>query len=360
MALNEGSAPEVDLIIPVHTPTRPIERAVRSALRSDASVRITVVAHNTDPEPIAARLGALSSDRRVRILEFADGIRSATGPFNFGLDQATGRFTSVMGSDDELEPGAIASWLRLADRRNAAAVIPRQRHASGGGVMTPVARPLRTTGLDPVRDRLDYRSAPLGLVSRERFGELRFAEGLRTGEDVSYVLRLWASGEEIAFDRRGPAYLVHDDAGDRITFTEAPVRDDLEHIERILDDPWFRGLPEPVRRAFATKALRVSVFGAVHGRQNRDHWAPEDLASLRRIAERLIAAADRPEGPLSRADRNLLDAILGPDADAARLRALGEARRRFASIDALIPRRIGRILDREAPLRFITASLFLR
>ena len=97
----------VDLVIAVHTPTRPIARAVRSALSAGRSARVTVVCHNVDRADIAAVLDGLADDDRVRLIELRDGLFSPSGPFNAGLDAADATWVSIMGSDDELEPGAL-------------------------------------------------------------------------------------------------------------------------------------------------------------------------------------------------------------------------------------------------------------
>ena len=166
--------PDVDLVVAVHDLRRPIGRAVGSALANRvASVRVTVVAHGLSPDALARSLGPLADDARVRTLAFSDGVSSPAGPFNAGITAATGRFVAIMGSDDELEAGAIDSWLDVADRTGSRAVIPRLRHASGRGVPTPPVRPGRTRGLDPVRDRLAYRTAPLGLLHREHSARSR-------------------------------------------------------------------------------------------------------------------------------------------------------------------------------------------
>lgn len=192
----------VDVVIAVHTAQRPIARAVSSALASPVRVRVTVVAHNLDPALIEDNLAgvAVPPGSSVRVLAFTDTTRSPAGPFNHGLDAAQAPYAAVMGSDDRLAPGAIASWLALARRTGAAAVVARLATAHPDGavaavVPTPPTRPWRTTMLDGVRDRLSYRSAPLGLLDRaalERLG-LRFTLGHEVGEDVAFVTRLWFS-----------------------------------------------------------------------------------------------------------------------------------------------------------------------
>ncbi|QKJ20021.1 glycosyltransferase family 2 protein [Microbacterium hominis] len=349
---------QVDVVVAVHDPARPVDRAVRSALSAAAPgvVRAIVVAHNTDPAGIGERLGVLARHPDVRLLDLQDGIRSPAGPFNAGLDAVTARFSSVLGSDDELAPGAVASWLRRADCTGADAVMTRLRHAGGAVVPTPPVRALRIGALDPVRDRLSYRSAPLGLVSTARFGDLRFATGLPVGEDVPYVTRLWFSGARIAYDRRGPAYLIHTDVGGRTTVAPRPIADELAYVPVVLDDPWFTSLAADARAAIAVKLVRIHVFGAVTNRPDPAAWSTADREALRERAARILASGAGIERVLSRRDRAVLDAALDPSTDTAILIERARLRRQRAHPDALLPRDLRHTLHREAPLRLSAAS----
>ncbi|HWV49073.1 MAG TPA: glycosyltransferase family A protein, partial [Microbacterium sp.] len=128
---------DVDVIVAVHDPARPIERAVASVLTSDSVAKVIVVCHNIPIDPIRARLGSIAGDERVHLEELQDGTRSPAGPFNRGLDIADGAFVSVMGSDDEVEPGAIDAWRRAAAQQEADVVMAPLRHAAGARVPTP-------------------------------------------------------------------------------------------------------------------------------------------------------------------------------------------------------------------------------
>ncbi len=347
---------EVDVVIAVHDPRRPIERAVGSVLAGGlADLRVTVVVHNTEGAPIRNRLDRFSSDHRLRVIRHVDGIASPAGPFNRGLADADAEFTSIMGSDDELQPGAIDSWLTLARRDRADAVVARVRHASRAAVATPVTRPWRRRGLDPVRDRLSYRSAPLGLVSSERFGDLRFETGLSVGEDLPYVCRLWFAGARVAYDRFGPAYLVHDDAPGRVTLVARPISEEFAYLDAVLGS-WFESLEEGQQAAIVVKFLRVHLFGAVFNRQDEDWWTVAERSDLASIASRLLAAGHGIEKVLSRRDRDLLDRILNPDVATGALLEAAVERRSFAHLAALVPRSLLSALHREAPLRFAAAS----
>lgn len=353
--------PGVDVVVAVHDPNRPVARAVRSVVdHNGEGTRLTLVCHDVAASAVLERLAPEHRDR-VRTIEHRDGIASPAGPFNAGIDAATAEYVCVMGSDDSLEPGAIASWYWLARSADADAVIARLEHANGSVVRTPPTRPWRRGPLDGVRDRLSYRSAPLGLVARraiERLG-LRMEEGLAVGEDVGFVTRLWFSGT-VLYDRAGPAYRIGADATDRVTMVRRPIVDELAFLRRLLTRPWFDSLDLDQRRALCVKAIRIHLFGAVHNRPDPDWWSPAEREALADVAAALLRAAPHAEAVLSLADRRLLDRVLDRGGDAAGLIALAHERRRHGTPRTLLTRDPWRILAREAPLRMMAASALVR
>ena len=371
------TAVEVDVVIAVHTAQRPVARAVISVFAAAnpsaaqgggrVPVRVTVVAHNIDAAVIEANLeGVLvPAGSSLRVLPFVDETRSPAGPFNHGLDAADAPYVAVMGSDDRLAAGALASWVALARRTEAAVVIARLANARPDGsisvVPTPPARPLRTARLDGVKDRLSYRSAPLGLIDRktmERLG-LRFTLGHEVGEDVAFVTRLWFSGEPIAFDRRGPAYLVQDDALDRTTYVARPVSRELAFLADLVAQQWFVSLPLRARRAAATKLLRIHVFGLLINR-TPDFWTSQERATLADITRSVVRSAPGCQRVLSRADRAVLDAVTDPAGPVDQTLALARARRLHGRPQTIITRDLRMLMAREAPLRLMAASVMVR
>ena len=353
------STPQIDVVIPVHSATRPVDRAVRSVLDgTSADVRVNVVAHNIDPAVIASNLGTLLSDARVRLLPFEDGIRSPAGPMNHGIDQATAPFLSVMGSDDELAPGAIDSWLRLQAATGATTVLARIRIVGrGSDPYPPVRNGRRQRELDARKDRLTYRSAPLGVVDRQRFADLRFTEGLPSGEDLAYTATLWFTGQHIAYDMTGPAYLVHDDADDRVTFSSRDVAADFAFLDAIETAPWYPRLRRAERRALAIKILRVHLFDAILARAN----APEGLSAHRldliAVIERLERMAPGVLRLLARVDRQVIDELQVNEPEKARILHLLDARWNYRTIGALTPRNPFLALHGQAPFRTLFAGL---
>lgn len=350
----------VDVVIPVHSATRPLRRAAASVLdHTAAPVAVIVVAHNIAGDTVRTMLEDLVDDDRVRVIELQDGIHSPAGPLNTGLDAATAPYVAVMGSDDEFAPGAVDSWLALARRTGAAMVIARVFRVGQGNVAYPPVRPRRTRRLDPVKDRLSYRSAPLGLIERERLGDLRFTENLRSGEDLPYTVHAWFSGHPLAYDVYGPAYLEHPDATDRVSFAGRTVDEDFAFLAHVIDTQWFRSLSRRERTAVGVKILRTQVFDAVANRARIGRWDDDDRTSLQTIVSRILAVAPHAERLISRVDRALLDAALANDSDPGTILHLIERRWHYRSFNALVPRNPFLVFHRQAPFRTLYAGFFL-
>lgn len=350
----------VDVVIAVHTTDRPIARAVRSVLEHNGQgVRLIVVCHNIEAEQIRAQVEPAHRDQ-ITWVEHHDGKKRPAGPFNAGIRAATGEYIAIMGSDDVVQPGAVSSWYWLARRSHADAVIARLERA-GRVVPTPPTRPWRRTRLDGIKDRLCYRSAPLGLVSREaitRLG-LRLDEEVPVGDDVGFVTRLWFH-TNVVFDRRGPAYVIGQDATDRVTYSPRPIATELAFLSRLLTQHWFLRLSLQQRRSAVAKYLRIHLFGAVYHRCDPTVWTPEQRRDLAQVARALLQAAPGCAAVLSRADRLLLDEIEDEAGSPDRLISLARARRRHGRPGTVLTRDLTQLLAREAPLRLMAASVLMR
>ncbi|MGW9627092.1 glycosyltransferase family 2 protein [Microbacterium sp. NPDC055521] len=350
----------MDVVVAVHNTSRPIDRAVGSILDgTDAAVRVTVVCHGLSSDAIGDRLGSRADHPSVRLVEHHDEVASPAGPFNAGLDLASAEFTAVLGSDDELEPHAIDAWLATARRTGARAVICRQRFVSGKLARTPITRPWRSRGLDPVEDRLAYRTAPLGLISRHDFSHIRFSDGLTTGEDIAYGLHVWFSGAAISFARHDPGYIVHDEATvDRVTSPIRDPEDEFAFLPHVIETSWFDRLSIESKTSIGIKLLRSHVVPAVLARSQRAKLEESDAAAFTTIVNRIgSATARRSMEVLSRRDARLLDA-LGHGSEA--VSAASEAYRRRVPAAALLPNAPRRIFDRESPPRLLAAAAFNR
>ena len=351
------TVPEAEIVIAVHTADRPVRRAVESVLAAaPGRVGAVVVCHNMDPGPVREQLAGLPET--VRLIELADAIPSPAGPFNYGLDQSRAGFVGIMGSDDTLEPGAVSAWLDTAQATGAAAVIAPVRYRGGPRILTPRARVFRGPLVDPLRDRLAYRTAPLGLIRREALSRLglRLSQGLRTGEDLEFGLRLWFSGEKIAYPAHAPAYLVGQDADERVTSAVLPLGSQFQDVTSLVSGTWFPALPAAQREAIAVKLLRGHVISAAVRRGAEFSWGAEDRQAISAVVRSLTAAAPGAPRLLSAPDERLLlvlrDAVSGEEISA-------ELRRRAAAgaLQRTFTRRWLANIRREAPLRTNLNSL---
>lgn len=352
----------VDVIVPVHDVTRPIRRAVESVFDQTPAglVRVLVICHNMPDTGIREKLDGLIDAGRVVLVPFADGIRSPAGPFNHGLSIADAPYLSIMGSDDFLEPGAMAAWISHVRASEPDAALVPLRHQHGELLMNPLTRWRRTSRLDPVRDRLFYRTAPLGLLrlSVVRALGLTFTARMPVGKDMAFSARLWAAGVRIDYLKRTPAYVIGADAESRVTTQPRPVVEAMAAVLDLVGRDWVAGASESVRRSLVTKLLRIHILGAVITRSQPEAWSPADVLDLRASARTVIAAAPGAVSPLSRADRALLDAVLDEGSSAHSLASAVSSHRTASRVDQILPRNPARLLDRESNLvRFLLYRL---
>ncbi|HCS61197.1 MAG TPA: hypothetical protein DIW46_07355 [Microbacterium sp.] len=348
------TTPFVDVVIACHDLTRPIERAVGSVLASDRSrdlTRVTVVAHGQPGAELTDRLKDLAGSWRV--IEHADGIRSPAGPFNRGLAQATAEYCAVMGSDDYLEPGAIEAWIDRARESKADMIVAPMKIAGQPVMLNPLPRVRRTTKLDAARDRMLYRTAPLGLMRTEtvRRLELQLSEGMPTGEDIEFGVRLFTEAERVDFPFQAPCYVIGTDAQQRTSHTALDVAATLAPLAHLLDGSVPTRLSASHRRALAIKFIRVSVLGAVRARPVAKHWTANDVATLKAMLNRLVELSPGALAPLSRQERELTDAILSATTATDIVDGLARSNAMTTRAQRLLPRSWGSWLDRESVLR---------
>ncbi|WP_404475513.1 glycosyltransferase [Microbacterium aerolatum] len=345
------SSPTVDVVIACHDDRRPIERAVSSVLQDEKTrhlVRVTVVAHGLDQTLIERRLDGIKGE--IRVVPYRDGIRSAAGPFNHGLDLVEAEYCAVMGSDDFLEPGTMAAWIsHVRDHRPDAAIA--QVRLQGHTVMpNPLVRLGRHRNLDAGRDRLFYRTAPLGLIRTARMRELglRMLEGVRVGEDFEFGVRLWAHGGRIDLLSGAGTYVIGEDAPERTTLGSMTVSERFAPIVCLIDDGVVAALSPAHRKALITKLVRVSVVG------NAQALAAElddaDVAEIAVLLRRLLDVAPTAVRSFNRQDRVVLDGLLSAPT-AARLQADVARSRGAGRVDRWLTPDIVHSFARESTLR---------
>ena len=271
------------IVIPVHAEDRPIRRAVGSVLANPGAGAV-VVAHNIDPA-----LLDLPDDPRVQLVELSDGTRYPGAAFNRGIAAATAPWVGVMGSDDWYEPGAIDSMLMRAEVNGADGVIaPLRYNRSKENESNPMT--WRRSKLHAARDRLFFRTAPLGLFRRGIFDDPRFLfdDDVVAGVDQRNSVLLYASGLNIAHDPRDPAYVVGDDATERVSTNQRPLAEQTEAWGRLWEDPDILSLPPKVRKALAEKFTEMHLLQIVAARPRLEQWLDGDFDWLSGLANRVL------------------------------------------------------------------------
>ena len=358
-AANESPL-DIDVIIAVHSATRPVARAVRSALKTASRVRVTVVVHNIDPAVIERNLGDLVDDPRVRLIELQDGIRSPAGPMNLGLRKATADWFALLGSDDEFEAGALDAWLELAQRTAADVVIAGIQDVGRPSDPYPPKRRDRVSDLDGDRDRLVYRSAPLGLVSLRAFPGVQLAAGLPSGEDLPLVARLWMTGARVSFDPALPLYIGHVDAEDRVTAEPRPVAADFAFLDHIVGAEWWDLVGPKARRALVLKTIRIHVFDAIVARLSEGGLEPTARTAIRAVLDRLRAMSPNAFRLLSIADSKAITTALRATSTREDITRAIDARWNYGSLPTLITSNPFLSLHRHAPFRLLQAGIAVR
>ncbi|GAA2235026.1 hypothetical protein GCM10010401_03610 [Rarobacter faecitabidus] len=288
------SDPFIDFVIAAHDPRRRVDRAVASVLAADstANVRLTLVLHNQPRSAFAGQIGQYADDSRLRIVEFHDESRSPAGPFNHGISLASGEYFGIMGSDDFLEPGALEAWASLARAHRPDYLMASLRDQDGAVWREPLLRPGRRRGLDPVRDRLNYRTAPLGLISTRFYRDrhLQLTPGFASGEDIEAGLAVINLGR-VDSALGAPSYVVGKDAPERVTHAQRGYGEEIAPLARLREVEWLAALPPRRKTAIAVKLWRLSVVARVAVRRTESDWPQPDVAALQAFAQWLAEFA---------------------------------------------------------------------
>ncbi len=354
-----------DIIVAVHDLRRNVDRAVRSILADpDQRVRALVIAHNLPRAEVEAALAHLIDEYpgRVRVEELSDGVPSPSGPFNLGLAISDAEYVGIMGSDDELDAGAVSQWRRTAQRHRADTVIAKVvRGEQRTLVRSPPKRVLRTGVLDFAKDRLSYRSAPLGLIRAETVSRLglRLLDGARNGGDLPFVTRLWLRGRVVAAQGLA-AYVEHADAPVRVTHVAKPVTEELWPIVALLDTSDVGGMNRAQREALVTKLLRRNIVDAIRKRGSGLDLTAEDLVGLRDIVAKLDSIAPRARAMISSVQAVLFEELISPSPDLGRVAALDRASTDYRRLAALRPARLRHFLHPQGQPRFTVSSASIK
>lgn len=305
--------PLVDVVIPVHRVERPIERAVASVIYDEGGaaplVRAIVVTHGLTAADFGDRLEGFG--RGLLVVEHHDGIPSPAGPLNAGIDAATATWVSCMGSDDFLEEGAPAAWKAHVERRNPDVLVLPVVDQASGQIDIPSVRHGRVENLDPIKDRLFYRTGPIMLVRRDLLNthDIRMAADLRTGEDLAYSMKVWTHAQVIdLLNPEKPCYIEGNDGGERVTHTRFLMDELVAPAAGLTTQQWIADLDEKMRTALTVRIFRHSLIPALKARIA--DISDEEISTLREAMRAWIRLAPAVQGPLSMAEHHAVTTVL--------------------------------------------------
>lgn len=320
-------APSIDVVIPVHTTTRPIRRAVSSVLAAqNPGVRALVVCHNIDASEIATNLHGIDDERLV-LMEHRDGIRSPAGPLNAGVRAAEADYVAFLGSDDEFGTSVLDSW--SAELRGQQLHIGQLIAENGTRIFAPAPRAGRFEHLDPVKDLLNYRTAPVGaLVARALLTSSAspgFIEGVRTGEDIALGAFLWNTAQSITYSRYSDGYRIREDEHDRVSTESPALAVLLAPIVGLLAEPWLAGISGRARAALSAKLIRYQLLEPCRELARADRLHEADLREAVRVLTAWVEFSPRSLEYLPGRDAVPARRLLAGDLQAAeqRLAATG-------------------------------------
>jgi hypothetical protein len=285
-------------------------------------------------------------------------------PRNVGLAACDADFVSIVDSDDWLESGALSAWLKLARENDLSFVIPRVCYDTGSFKRTPPIRRLRfdhDISLDPLRDRLIYRTNVFGLLSLSaiRTDRVVFDQYFSTGEDQAFAARLWFSGRRVGFAAGLPRYIQTSDAAGRISMMIRRPNDELAATLALLQGSWLEAQPLQVRQAIAAKCMRVHVFSSVASRVSRSSWKPGERKELADIVHVFLAHAPGFRSHLSRAEDRLLGVLCDPGISDMIVAEEYRRQRQLWNPLVYVPVTLTGLLAPDARVRLFAAKVFM-
>lgn len=315
------------IVVPVHSTSRPVRRAVESVL-NEPEFGVVLVAHGVDPHDLD-----LPSDSRIHVVEVKEACGRPGFAFNRGFEVATAEWVGVLGSDDWYQPGALSRMLSRALRDDADGVLAPQRR-EGEQQNTGIPATVRRKNLEPTRDRLFWRSSPLGIFKRGLLGvgEFGFDEQVGAGVDQLNGALLWAGGHRISYYPDDPPYIVGGSPGDHASELDGRLANHASGWEVLWHDSRIQSLSLPTRRALANRMLTVNVFSVVLPRASSGTLDQADLEWVSRLLQTMSEVAPGMERSLSIGHCRIFRALVKADA-----RQLDEALSRATFVQNRLP-----------------------
>ena len=255
----------ISIVLPTYNRAAVLPRAVDSVLRQTFADWELIIVDDGSTDETARYLAGL---RDPRVSVFSHSLnRGVAAAKNTGLDHIRGEWFTILDSDDEATPDALAVMDEYATRTGATLLTCDCVDATTGEM----------TGCGPPRDQwltfeqgTRLRGEHWGMVSSSLLGDLRFDERLPGWEGL-----LWLKVNRLArryFVHR-PLRVYHTEGADRVSLTanQASVAEKVDVFCMVGEDRVYLDLLRGVAareyrrimlRVWASRVLRRVVFRA--------------------------------------------------------------------------------------------------
>lgn len=288
---------KVSIIVPVFRVPGGLLEACLESLEGQTARDLEILCVLDGPDEVARELleKRRRADSRIRILQSAVN-RGVSSARNLGLSEARGDWLAFVDADDRVDPTMLEDLLAAAESCGAELAACSWRHdpplpgedtAGGGRVETlDAGHPA-----DWVRALHLLRNGSCcgRLFSRAAFGDLRFEEGLRHGEDLVFLQRALARTSRLAWVPR-PLYVyrVREGSASRKAISADSFVNWLSALEtRLALARRQQGMPRAARAILAW-----DTWLALNDPRPRKGWTEEEGRTAWEALRRFAAAAE--------------------------------------------------------------------
>lgn len=200
-----GAAPSVSVIIPTYNRSQTLRHAIKS-VRSSSLVDWELVVVGDACTDDTAECVAGFNDPRIRFFNLPSRCGDQSGPNNYGISQARGRYVAFLNHDDFYFPDHLAACVSELERRSAdfvwvpcavARPVPGSEHSSDF-TFALIGLPGPGTRYSPFGMSLAsswvFRRDLVG-----RVGSWRSADQLYVTPSQDWLFRVWRSGAAMRF-----------------------------------------------------------------------------------------------------------------------------------------------------------------
>jgi glycosyltransferase involved in cell wall biosynthesis len=199
----------ISIVVPTYNRATTLSRAIESVLAQTYVEWELIIVDDGSTDDTADVLAGFA-DSRIRVFRFSAN-RGVAATKNSGLDQIAGEWFTILDSDDELAPDALASMLDCAERTGANAITCDCADAATGEVSGTGPK---IDGWMTPADAARCQGEHWGMTSTALLGDLRLDERLPGHEGILWM-KIGARARRYYLHRSLRVY--HTEGTDRVT-----------------------------------------------------------------------------------------------------------------------------------------------